>query len=76
MYSNESFASDLEKMLIGGFNVCKIANAANRLYAYRALQLDAHMDHVLLTLMPMCCAPEFELTESEFVALIAEFRSR
>lgn len=46
------------------------------LYAERALQLDAHMDHVLLTLMPMCCGPEFELTESEFVALIAEIRAR
>lgn len=76
MYSNESFASDLEKMLIGGFNVSKIANAASRLYLERALQLDAHMDHVLLTLMPMSFGPEFELTESEFVVLIAEIRAR
>lgn len=76
VYSNESFASDLEKMLIGGFNVSKIANAAHKLYADPALELDAHMDRVLLTLMPMDFGPEFELTESEFVALIEAIRAR
>lgn len=76
MYSNESLASDLEKTLIGGFNVSKIANAAFSIYQEHCLELTEPMYAAVFVLVAMDEAPEFELMEHEFIDLIEELRTR
>lgn len=76
MYSNESLASDLEKTLIGGFNVSKIINAAFSIYQEHCLELTEPMYAAVFELVVMDEGPEFELTEHEFINLIEELRAR
>lgn len=58
-----------------GFDVATIAKAAYDIYQEHGLELTKFMGHTLLMLMAMEEGPEFELTETEFLALISEIKT-
>jgi hypothetical protein len=74
MYSQTDLALDLERALVRGFDVARISKVAFEIYQDHGLEINASMDRALLTLMAMEEGEEFELTESEFLALISEIR--
>jgi 3-dehydroquinate dehydratase len=75
MYSQADLAIDLERALVKGFDVFRISKVAFEIYQNHGLEITAPMDRVLLTLMAMEEGEEFELTESEFLALISEIKA-
>jgi hypothetical protein len=75
MYSDADLAIDLEKTLIKGFDIFRISKVAFEIYQSHGLELTAPMDRALLSLMAMEEDEQFELTESEFLALISKLRA-
>lgn len=75
MYSQADLAMDLEKTLASGFDVARVSKVAFKIYQDHGLEITESMDRVLLTLMAMEEGEEFELTASEFLALISEIKS-
>jgi len=75
MYSQADLATDLERTLARGFDVFRISKVAFEIYQDHGLEITAPMDRALLTLMAMEEGKEFELTESEFLALISEIKA-
>ncbi|UVL41870.1 hypothetical protein LOY55_07115 [Pseudomonas sp. B21-040] len=75
MYSQADLALDLEKALVNGFDVFRISKVAFEIYQNHGLEVTALMDRALLTLMAMEEGEEFELTESELLALISEIKA-
>ncbi|UVJ42909.1 hypothetical protein NVV94_20300 [Pseudomonas sp. LS1212] len=75
MYSQADLAMDLEKTMVRGFDVARVAKVAFEIYQDHGLEITASMDRALLTLMAMEEGEEFELTESEFLALVSEIKA-
>ena len=75
MFSNNDLALELEKSLVGGFNVNKISKVAFDIYQEHGLELTPPMDRALLVLMAMEEGKELELNEAEFLELISEIRA-
>lgn len=75
MYSQADLAMDLERTLARGFDVFRISKVAFEIYQDHGLEITPPMDRALLTLMAMEEGEEFELTESEFLALISEIKA-
>ncbi|TFY89955.1 hypothetical protein DYL61_21340 [Pseudomonas nabeulensis] len=75
MYSKVDLAMDLERTLARGFDVFRISKVVFDIYQDHGLEITASMDQVLLTLMAMEEGKEFELTESEFLALISKVKA-
>lgn len=75
MYSQADLAIELERTLVKGFDVFRISKVAFEIYQDHGLEITAPMDRALLTLMAMEEGEEFELTESEFLALISEIKA-
>ena len=66
---------DLERILVKGFDVARVSKLAFEIYQDHGLEITPSMDRALLTLMAMEEGEEFELTESEFLALISEIKN-
>lgn len=75
MYSQADLAMELERTLVRGFDVGRVSKVAFEIYQDHGLELTASMDRALLILMAMEEGEEFELTESEFLALISEIKA-
>lgn len=75
MYSQDDLAIELERALVKGFDVFRISKVAFEIYQDHGLEITAPMDRALLTLMAMEEGEEFELTESQFLALISEIKA-
>jgi hypothetical protein len=75
MYSQADLAMELERTLVRGFDVAWVSNVAFEIYQDHGLELTAFVDRALLILMTMEGGEEFELTESEFLALISEIKA-
>ncbi|WLH82234.1 hypothetical protein [Pseudomonas sp. FP2338] len=75
MYSQADLAMALEKALVNGFDVFRISKLAFEIYQNHGLEITAPMDRALLTLMAMEDGEEFELTESELLALISAIKA-
>ena len=75
MYSQADLSMDLEKALVNGFDVFRISKLAFEIYQNHGLEITAPMDRALLTLMAMEDGEEFELTESELLALISAIKA-
>ncbi|TPG73970.1 hypothetical protein [Pseudomonas mandelii] len=75
MYSQADLAMELERTLVRGFDVARVSKVAFEIYQEHGLEITASMDRALLTLMAMEEGEEFELTESEFFALISEIKA-
>ncbi|MCJ8170892.1 hypothetical protein [Atopomonas sediminilitoris] len=74
-YSAKEMAAELEKEVIGGYDISKISKAAFRIYQDHGLEISEAMDRKLLALMAMDEGPEFEMTEAEFLETIAEIKA-
>lgn len=75
MYSPADLAMDLERTLSRGFDILSVSKMAFEVYQDRGLEMTASMDQALLTLMAVECGEEFELTESEVLALISQIKA-
>ena len=75
MYSKADLVMDLERILARGFDVLRISKVAFEIYQDHGLEITASMDQTLLTLVAMEEGKEFELTESEFLALISKIKA-
>lgn len=75
MYSQDDLAIELERALVKGFDVFRISKVAFEIYQDHGLEITAPMDRALLTLMAMEEGEEFELTETQFLALISEIKA-
>ncbi|MAM56185.1 MAG: hypothetical protein CMN25_02500 [Salinicola sp.] len=74
-YSAEDAAAELEKGCAEGYDISKISKIAFDIYQSHGLDLCEYMDRKLLELMAMDEGPEFEMSEAEFLELIAEIRA-
>lgn len=75
MYSQTDLAMELERTLSIGFDIARISKVAFEIYQEHGLELTESMDRALLTLMAMEEGEEFELSKSEFMALISEIKA-
>lgn len=75
MYSQADLVMDLERTLARGFDVFRISKVAFEIYQDHGLEITAPMDRALLTLIAIEEGEEFELNESEFLALISEIKA-
>ncbi|HBX57750.1 hypothetical protein [Pseudomonas sp. UBA2684] len=74
-YSAKDMAAELERETVGGYDISKISRAAFRIYQDHGLEISENMDRKLLALMAMDEGAEFEMTEAEFVEIIAEIKA-
>jgi hypothetical protein len=73
-YSAKDMAAELERTLIGGYYPTKVASVAFKIYQDHGLEISGRLDRDLLVLMAMAEGPEFEMTEAEFIDMLADIR--
>lgn len=73
-YTAQEMAAELERAAVGGYYPAKISTVAFRIYQDHGLEISASLDRFLLVLIAMDEGPEFEMTEVEFIGMLADIR--